>query len=76
MASLTITIPDIQIPRILTALTRILKEGEAVDLENPTNEEIRLKLKSLCIKHIKDKLKEQETILNYEAFEFEDINIS
>ena len=76
MASLTITIPDNTLTRVKTALKRLLVTGEAVDLENPTNDEIKAKIKSLCIKHIKDKLKEQEIQITYESFSFTDINLT
>jgi len=75
MAILEIEIPDEHIPRLITALTRLLEAGEAVDPENPTNEEIRLKAKSICIKHLKDVWKEQEWIINNDSFEFEEVTI-
>lgn len=76
MAQFTIEIPDDKIDRVKTALKRLLVEGEAIDLENPTNVEIRDKAKSICVKHLKAVLKEQATILNYENFVYELIDIS
>ena len=75
MAQLTITIPDIYIPRLKIALIRLLNEGEAIDLENPTNEEIRLKAKSICIKHLWEVWKAEEWKINNEGFEFDDPGI-
>lgn len=71
MAQLIIEIPDIYIQRLKIALTRLLNEGEAEDLENPTNEEIRLKAKSICIKHLREVWKAEEWKINNESFEFE-----
>lgn len=75
MAIIEIEIPDINIQRAKTVFKRLLKEGEAEDLENPTNEEIRLKAKAICVKHLKEVWKEQEWIMNNDSFVFEDTGI-
>lgn len=72
MAQITITIPDTYVPRLKTALKRLLKDGDAEDLENPTNEEIRLKAKSICINHLEEVWKAQEWKMNNDSFEFEE----
>jgi hypothetical protein len=76
MAQVTLTIPDAALPRISEALKRILREGEAVDLQNPTNAELGAKLKSLCIDYIKATVKSLEQQINIEQFVFTDINIT
>lgn len=75
MAQLIINIPNDKIDRLKIALIRLLKEGEAVDLENPTNEEIRLKAKSICIDHLIEVWKAEEWKMNNDSFVFENTEV-
>lgn len=76
MADLTINIPDPEIPRIITAFKRILVEGEAVDLDNPTPAEISAKLKTICIETLKNMLKSIEKQIDREEFTFDDLDLT
>ena len=76
MAEFTIDIPDNQVPRLVTAVKKELIEGDAVDLENPTPEEIRLKAKSTCIEFLKKLVLNSEVQDNRTAFVFEDIGMT
>ena len=76
MAEFTIDIPDNQVPRLVTAVNKELIEGDAVDLENPTSEEIRLKAKSICIDHLKTLVLNSEIQIHEDSFLFEDIGMT
>lgn len=76
MANLTVTIPDLQIPRIIAAYKHLLDEGEAVDLDNPTGLEIQAKLQQLVIENIKLTLERLEKKFHSTSFVFDDINIT
>lgn len=75
MAQLELDIPDIHIPRIVEAIKPFLEEGDAVDLENPTNAEAAAKLKQYLIKYIKNFVLNSERANYSQSFIFEDIPI-
>lgn len=76
MAQLIITIPDEQIPRIIAAFNHLLKEGDAVDLENPTGLEIKEKLEAITRQRILDMVLRYEHQKTINDFVFEDLSIT
>ena len=76
MAELILDIPDPFIPRIVEAIKPILVEGDAVDIENPTNGEVAAKLKEYLVMITKKFVKKHERIVVNTDFEFIDIPIT
>jgi hypothetical protein len=76
MAELTINIPDGQIPRLRDAAKTQMVEGDAVDLENPTNQEVISKLQELCIERLMTLVQSYERHVNNSQFVFDDLNMS
>lgn len=76
MAQLIITIPDIQIPRVIDAYRHLLVEGDVVDLESPTGLEIKAKLEAITRQRIEDMVLRYEHQKAIDDFIFEDINIT
>lgn len=76
MATLTINLPDAVLPRVVSAFKPKLEEGDAVDLENPTNAEIAAKVKSFMIKMTKRVVENYEKQVDAEQFSFTDLGMS
>jgi hypothetical protein len=76
MAQLILEIPDPVIPRLRAATIRILDEGDAVDLENPTDLEIVNKLKSLCIQRLTKLVFDFEKFEHKQNFSYTDMSIT
>lgn len=64
MAQLTLDIPDEIIPRLREAVTPMMIEGDAVDLENPTTQEVVAKVRQICISRLRD------VVMGHEAREY------
>lgn len=60
MANITIEIPSEQLPRIITAMKLRLVTGDAVDLDNPTNQEIIDNIKKTWIEGLKKIVSDHE----------------
>lgn len=76
MAQLTITIPDVQLPRIIAAYKHRIQEGEAVDVNDPTPSEIKAKLEQIAIENIIADVNMYEAQVNTDSFVFDDLGIS
>ena len=76
MANITVTIPDEQLPRIVEMIKPRLMEGEAVDLENPTNAEISAKVKELWIETLKNNLFNFEQQIIKDSFTYSDVGMT
>lgn len=65
MANITNTIPDNQILRVKNAFVSRLQDGDASDMENPTNQEILVVVK----RYLSDTIK--RVVLDYERHKYQ-----
>ena len=74
MATISITVPNETTARLKPIFKRMLREGEAIDLENPTNAEILAKAKSFLIDSLRNITQKCERAAN--AYKPEPVEMS
>ena len=68
MAQLIIEIPDVQLPRVITAFGALVQEGDAVDVENPTNQEIVIIVKTYISNALIRRVNDYEKVIHTSEF--------
>jgi len=68
MAQLIIEIPDVQLPRVIAAFGALVQEGDAVDIENPTNQEILIIVKTYVSNTLIRRVNDYEKVIHTSEF--------
>lgn len=76
MAQIQLNIPNDEMPRIKEAFKAMLQEGDAVDINNPTDQEILILYKSFLKNVTLKRVLDYEKTLYYSQFEVDNINIT
>ena len=76
MAIIQFDINNQDVPRIKEAYKNLLEVGDAVDLENPTNDELVAKLKSVAITNIRAIVLSFERTEAWKLFDFKELDIT